>query len=886
MTVAHAGAAVRTTCPYCGVGCGLWVQADTDCVRISGDPGHPANFGRLCVKGASLGETLSTHRRLLSPMIRASRTSSPVVVSWDAAIATVAQRFNDIRQRHGPDSVAFYVSGQMLTEDYYVANKLMKGFIGSANIDTNSRLCMSSAVAGHRRAFGEDWVPVSYTDVEQADLLVITGSNLAWCHPVLFQRIVAARAQRPQMRVVVIDPRRTATCDIADLHLPLRADTDVRLWNRLLGHLASTGAGDGYSCPGSVEAVAATGQECRETVADACGISVAALAQFEDWFAGTDRVVTLFSQGVNQSTSGTDKVSAIINCHLFTGRIDRPGAGPFSITGQPNAMGGREVGGLSNQLAAHLTLEDPAHRALVADHWGVPTVAARPGLKAVELFDALHRGEVKAVWIMATNPLVSLPDADHARAALARAEFVVVSEAVAATDTLACADVGLPATTWGERDGTVTNSERIISRQRPFRPAPGEAKPDWWIISRVAAAMGWQAPFDYQAPGQIFDEYARLTARDNRPGGAPRRLHLGGLVGLSPTTYDQLPPTRWPVLPSGVLPDDGQWPAYRMVPTPAPPSRSLTDEDFPLMLNTGRVRDQWHTMSRTGLSPTLSAHWSEPTLDLHPQDALAHGIADGALARVNSRWGRVVVRARSADTQRRGEVFVPIHWNGQTASDARIGCVVSPDVDPESGEPAFKQTAVRVELFAVRWQGFAFRRSEPDSLPFDWWVRVEGRAHLRFELAGREPTEAAWARVAEWLTPAGPSERIELRDVAAGRYRAAWFVEGQLQACCFLSMTQDLPDRSWLTGVFAGEAPVPGRRFQLLAGAPARASAAGPIVCACFRVGRTALAEAVAEGCTTPQAITARTRAGGNCGSCLPEIRELIAAAAASAAKP
>ncbi|HXR51699.1 MAG TPA: molybdopterin-dependent oxidoreductase, partial [Steroidobacteraceae bacterium] len=453
-------AAVRTTCPYCGVGCGVLAQQDANASwQVRGDPDHPANRGRLCSKGTALAATLGEDGRLLQPQVHGQD------VGWDAALDAVASGLRRCIEDHGPESVALYVSGQLLTEDYYVANKLMKGYVGTANIDTNSRLCMSSAVSGHVRAFGEDVVPVDYEDLEAADLLVLVGSNLAWCHPVLMQRIQAERERRPALKVIAIDPRRTATAELSDLHLPLRSGTDVMLFNGLLVWLAAKGSMDSAFVSASTEGMVEALQAARvassdiQATAQACGLDVSMLEQFFTLFASTERVVTLFSQGVNQSSVGADKVNSIINCHLLTGRIGRRGMGPFSITGQPNAMGGREVGGLSTQLAAHLQLQDPAHRDAVQAFWQSPSIASQPGLKAVELFEAVHDGRIKAIWIMATNPVVSLPDADRVRAALANCPLVIVSDCVSENDTLPYAHIRLPAAAWGEKEGTVTNSD-------------------------------------------------------------------------------------------------------------------------------------------------------------------------------------------------------------------------------------------------------------------------------------------------------------------------------------------------------------------------------------------------------------------------------------------
>ena len=532
-------ASVRTTCPYCGVGCGLLAAPDG---TISGDPEHPANRGRLCSKGAALAETLDDSSRLLRPQIHGRDAG------WDEALDLVAGRFAETIAEDGPDAVAFYVSGQFLTEDYYVANKLMKGFIGAANIDTNSRLCMASSVAGHIRAFGEDIVPGCYDDIDEADLVILVGSNLAWCHPVLYQRLAAAKEARGT-RIVVIDPRRTATCEIADLHLALRPGSDVAVFAGLLSHLAENGVCDETWTqqnmpPGFAEALdaALTTAPSLAEAASIADLPVAALARFYDWFAATERTVTAYSQGVNQSSAGTDKVNAIINCHLATGRLGRRGMGPLSLTGQPNAMGGREVGGLANQLAAHRGFGE-ADLDRVRRFWNAPRQATEPGLKAVDLFDAVLDGRIKALWILGTNPADSMPRAGRVREALAACPFVVVSDCWP-TDTTSFADVVLPAAAWGEKDGTVTNSERCISRQRAFHAPPGEAKPDWWMLCEVARRLGAGSTFRYRGAADIFREHAALSAFENN---GSRIFDIGGLAGLSDADYDWLQPVQWPV---------------------------------------------------------------------------------------------------------------------------------------------------------------------------------------------------------------------------------------------------------------------------------------------------------------------------------------------------
>src|ERR1041385_5677405 len=527
--------AVRTACPYCGVGCGVLARPDGFGGAVTtGAPDHPANFGRLCSKGFALEETLGLNGRLLRPMLRRA-DKSYAEVDWDTATAAVADGFRRTIEQHGPGSVALYLSGQLLTEDYYVANKLAKGFLGTANVDTNSRLCMASTVAGHRRAFGEDVVPGNYEDLDQANLVVLVGSNTAWCHPVLFQRIVRNRTERGT-KIVVIDPRRTVTGDDADLFLAIAPGTDTALFSGLLVYLADVGALDQRYIDAHTNGFPDALKRAREIAPDAAATAAAAkldegeVARVFQLFRSKEKVVTCFSQGVNQSAQGTDKVNAIINCHLATGRIGRPGMGPFSLTGQPNAMGGREVGGLAHQLAAHMAFS-PAEIDLVRRFWNAPRMAERDGLKAVDMFDAIARGEIKALWVMATNPAVSLPHARHVRDTLKRLELFVVSDNVVGNDTIAGAPhVLLPAAAWGEKDGTVTNSERRISRQRAFLPAPGEARPDWWIVCEVARRMGGDG-FDFDSPHAIFDEHARLSAHGEDA--IARAFDIGALAGLT-----------------------------------------------------------------------------------------------------------------------------------------------------------------------------------------------------------------------------------------------------------------------------------------------------------------------------------------------------------------
>jgi assimilatory nitrate reductase catalytic subunit len=855
---------VRTTCAYCGVGCGIEAVVSSERkVTITGDPAHPANRGKLCSKGTHLGETVGLEGRLLHPEIEGRRAS------WDKAIRHVARRFADTIARHGPDSVAFYVSGQLLTEDYYVANKLMKGFIGSGNIDTNSRLCMSSAVAGHLRAFGEDVVPASYDDLDHADLIVLVGSNTAWCHPVIYQRIMAARAARGT-RVVVIDPRRTETCEEADLHLALRPGSDVALMNGLLAYCSDNGIVD----PDYLEAHVSTprgfwealGEGCDLwSTATACDVSPPDLLAFFELFARHERTVTLFSQGINQSLRGTDQVNAIVNVHLATGRIGKPGAAPFSITGQPNAMGGREVGGLATTLAAHMDFA-AENLATVKRFWAAPRIAEKPGLKAVDLFRQMREGRVKALWVMATNPAVSLPDAAMVREALALCPFVVVSDCIAETDTSRHAHVKLPALGWGEKDGTVTNSDRTISRQRALLPPPGEAKPDWWIVKEIARAMGWRDAFTYDRPAEIYREHARLSAYHND---GRRLFDIGHQAALTNAQYDALEPVRW----GGVPFADGRFSTpdgkARLV---AVEQRALDGalRDWPLTLNTGRYRDQWHTMTRTGLSPKLSQHRREPTVEIHPLDAETHGIDERDLVRVTTPQGASVFRAQLATGQRPGEIFTPIHWTDQQSSGGRTGLLPRASVDPHSGQPGFKATPARIDRLAVEWRGFLIARALPAAIPAAYFAKIRVGQGWLVELAG-EGDPAALARA---LLPRG--ERIEIVDGARGGLRIAVLGGGRLSAALYVARSGRLPERDWLIAQLA--AAELASSTELLAGRPAAPQPdRGAIVCVCFDVGvKTILAAVASQGLMSVDAVGAALSAGTNCGSCRPAIQRLL----------
>jgi assimilatory nitrate reductase catalytic subunit len=863
---------VATTCPYCGVGCGIIVDGSS----VRGDPNHPANRGRLCAKGATLARTLDDSRRLIEPTIGGQPAN------WDTALELMAHRFRDTIAEHGPDSVAFYVSGQFLTEDYYVANKLMKGFIGSGNIETNSRLCMASSVAGHVRAFGEDLVPGIYDDWEQADLMVLVGSNAAWCHPVLHQRLTAAKATRHK-RVVVIDPRRTATAETADLHLPIASGSDIALFNGLLVYLADNGAIDAAwtsrhttGLHAAIEAARADAPDV-ETAAVECGIDPEAVETFYAWFAHTECVLTAFSQGVNQATDGTDRVNAIINCHLATGRIGRQGMGPFSLTGQPNAMGGREVGGLANQLAAHLRFDRAADVDALRTFWKAPKLTTRPGLTAVDLFHAVADGQVKALWIAATNPVASMPRANRVREALRQCPFVVVSDCWP-TDTTALAKVVLPSAGWGEKDGTVTNSERRIARQRPFRTPPGMARPDWWMFAELARRMGWAEAFSWNSPSEIFREHAALSAYANNGG---RMFDIGALATLTDADFHQLKPIQWP-LPTAASGEGGRLFAAGGFPTQdgraqVVPVHYRRPQRSQFVLNTGRVRDQWHTMTRTGWVSQLAAHTPEPLVSINPLDATALGLAAGAMARIATEQGAVLLRVAPNHAQRRGELFAPMHWTREFASTGPVGGAVDGPCDPISGQPAPKATAARVTRVRTHYAGLLLRHSPAPPPGGLHWVRIAIERGEMFRLIGLDPLPRGTAldRFAAALLHAPATETLEMSDPARGVLRRAALREGVLEACLVLAPTAiALPSEIDFAELIGTVVPRHGGA-RLLSGR--RQSSDGPRLCACLGVTEAAIRHAcISNRLNSLAELGDLLGVGTSCGCCVPELEKIL----------
>ena len=691
-----------TLCPYCGVGCGLLVKVEQGRVtRVKGDPAHPANRGDVCAKAVHLPPTLRTPDRLLYPEVRARRDAARARVPWDLALRHTAERVRDIVETHGPQAIGFYASGQLTTEEYYVAGKLAKGFLRTNNFDTNSRLCMASAVAGYTRSLGADGPPCSYDDFDRADCMLLVGTNTADCHPILFKRLRRRKLEAPDgVSVIVVDPRWSETADLADLHLPLRPGSDIALLNAMLHVLVGERLVDqtwiDAHTRGWDDVRRAVMPYTPERAAALTGLSAGAIVAAALRFGRARRALTLWSMGVNQSHVGTDKVAAIINLHLATGQIGRPGTGPFSLTGQPNAMGGRETGGLAHLLPGHRTIRDLGARADVERHWGVPpgTISAVPGTSALDMFEAAARGDIRALWIVCTNPAASMPDLDLVEKALRQAELVIVQDAYHPTETTLFADVLLPAAQWPEKDGVMTNSERRLTHLPKLVDPPGEALPDAEIFTRFAAEMGWKASFASPAATDIFDEFAALTAGTgcDYSGVSHERLAVEG-------------PLQWPV-PDRAHPGtarlyaDGCFPTAdsraRFVPVEHAEPAEPTDARFPLTLTTGRVRDHWHTLTRTGKAPALAARTPEPVLDLHPRDARAASVRGGDFVEITSRRGMVIAQCRVTETVREGTCFLPFHWGRRlgfwkSANNLTLGVR-----DPRSAQPELKACAVRV----------------------------------------------------------------------------------------------------------------------------------------------------------------------------------------------
>jgi assimilatory nitrate reductase catalytic subunit len=894
----------RSTCGYCGVGCGVVIEHDGEHVTgVRGDPDHPANFGRLCAKGQALHLTMTPSAmrfRARTPLVRTARAAPFAPAGWTPTLEMLADRFANCIAEHGPDSVAFYISGQLTTEDYYVFNKLAKGLIGTNNVDTNSRLCMSSAVAGYKMTLGADAPPCCYEDLDDADVVLIAGSNTAWAHPVLYRRLEAARAQNPQLKVIVVDPRRTATAADADLHLAIEPGTDVALFHGLLHVLLWEELIDpawiARHTSGFAELKSIIREFTPRAAAQICGVREEDLVTAARWFGHAGAALSLYCQGLNQSTAGTAKNAALINLHLATGQIGRPGAGPFSLTGQPNAMGGREVGGMATLLSAHRDLADPAHRAEVAKLWGVDRVPDRPGHTAVELFEALAAGTVKMVWIACTNPAQSLPDQRAVRAGLERAELVVLQEVCTDTETAAYADVLLPGAGWAEKEGTVTNSERRITRVRAAVPAPGEARGDWAIATAFAQALearlrpGLPTLFPYLSVADVFAEHVKTTVG--------RDLDIGG---LSHARLDESGPQQWP-FPAGAtsgrarLYGDGCFPTAdgraRFAAVPYKPVAEPVNAHYPFKLMTGRLRDQWHGMSRTGTVASLHAHAPEPALSMHPFDLERRGLAAGDLASIRSKRGELIVPLAASDELRPGHAFLPMHWGGATLTGADamgINVLTTGASCPQSKQPELKHAAVRIARAELPQRLVAFGQARDDDA-------VATRAALRQALSG-----VAYASV---VMLSGPRPGVLVRAAAAEPFHAALLekvdaalgLTGDDIACyddprrgigrrlrqqdariAAVRMSGDVGAEAWLRDAFDSGDDVSALRTALLtpgARPPGRRIKRSALVCTCFGVTEDAI-----RACPGDLAhVQSELKCGTNCGSCLPELRRLVAA--------
>jgi len=692
---------VKTTCSYCGVGCGIVIKKDNNNkVFVEGDKDHPVNKGMLCSKGMNLHYVANdTSDRIMYPEMRWSRSHPRERVSWDDALDRAARVFKSITKKYGPDSVGFYVSGQSLTEEYYIVNKLTKGFLGTNNIDTNSRLCMSSAVVGYKKTFGEDSVPISYADIELADTFLITGANPAWCHPILFRRLEKHKEENPNVKIIVVDPRKTDTANFADLHLQLVPGTDVLLYNAIGRCLYKSGLIDEVFIKNFTEGFENYKDVILSTslkeASKICGVTEGDIKKAANYIGLSKGFISMWAMGLNQSVVGTDKNVSLLNLSLITGQVGKPGSGPFSLTGQPNAMGGREVGGMANLLAVHKDLANEEHRREVAQFWGVDEINPKPGLTATEMFDALENGKMKAIWIACTNPLVSLPNLNRIESAMKNAKFVVVQDISFKSDTVEFADLVLPAAAWLEKEGTMTNSERRISYLPKEIDAPGEARPDVEIFCDFAQRMGFRG-FNFNNSSEIYDEYAAMTKGTN--------------IDVSFLNYDRLKNEgtfQWPVpehKPEGtprLFLDKKFYTASQKaifnIPSKTYNTSVQPNANYPLILTTGRVRDQWHTMTKTGKVSRLKTHYPKPVLEINPVDAYLYRIKDGDVTEIRGENGVVRVRAKVTDTIKKGVVFLPMHWGKQLSNDLnRANNLTNTLVDPISKEPDFKFTRVAV----------------------------------------------------------------------------------------------------------------------------------------------------------------------------------------------
>ncbi len=912
----------RSTCCYCGTGCGVVIQSTGErIVGVAGDTAHPANFGRLCTKGNTLHLAAVNTGRATVPMLReknARRDRPLTAVSWEHALGTAAERFTRIIEQHGPDAVGFYVSGQLLTEDYYVFNKLARALIGTNNIDSNSRLCMSSAVAAYKATLGSDAVPCSYEDFDHADLMLITGANPAFAHPILFRRIEAARAANPALKLIVVDPRRTDTAAEADLHLAITPGSDVLLYSAMLNVMLAEGLVDHAFIAAHTSGFEALRRQIAgktpHAVATTCGVSAEDIITAARCFGQSKAPLSFWCQGLNQSIHGTANGAALIHLHLATGTLGKPGMGPFSLTGQPNAMGGREAGAMANLLPGHRNLVNADDRAELARLWDIPALPAQPGATAVELFDAVHEGRIKAIWIACTNPVQSMPDLGRVREALAKAEFVVVQDAWADTETAALADLLLPAATWGEKEGTVTNSERRISRVRAAVPPPGEARQDWRIARDFALALGGkfgakaeaEALFAFATPADVYAEHVATTVG--------RDLDIGG---LSHAALDRLGPQQWPFrndASSGTprlyadhrfAHADGK---ARFIALETTLTAEAPDADHPFRLVTGRLRDQWHGMSRTGRIPRLYAHEPEPNVRLHPSDMEKHGWTVDTLLRLTSARNSIVLPVAASEDVRPGQAFVAMHWGRRSLSHDGVNALTVSAFDPVSKQPELKHAAVRIEAAELPWRLTALRSagdgSDAAERALAWRARLEpllgavattdfavltldGRERplVAFSIASREPFAAdrveAIAKALDLpemgAETGGKTGSLCYHDRARHIIKRACIDDGRLTGVLLAGEDAAAP---WLRAALREGIEIDTLRrwiFAPLATPPMATAAPRRVVCNCFDVSANAIETEIRNGQTLPQ-IQEKLKCGTSCGSCLTEVRRMLTA--------
>jgi assimilatory nitrate reductase catalytic subunit len=861
---------------------------------VSGDEDHPSSLGKLCSKGRALAATVrQDSSRILNAQWRPDRATPRRAIALEDACDLAAARLAETIIMHGPDAVGMYLSGQLLTEDYAVFNKLARALIGTNNIDTNSRLCMSSAVSGYKLTLGADAPPACYEDLDHAQTVLIAGSNMAFAHPVLFRRLEAAKARRPDMKIIVVDPRRTDTCQVADLHLPILPGTDVALFHAMLNVMARDGLINTSYIAQHTEGFEILEQRIQafppDTAQDICGVPARDIARAAHWFGGAKAAMSFYTMGLNQSSSGTAKNTALIHLHLATGHIGRPGTGPFSLTGQPNAMGGREAGGMATLLPGHRDPANARHRDEIARLWGVDSLPSRPGKTAIEMFDAVLEGKIKVLWIAATNPAQSLPDQAKVRAALNKAELVIVQEAFANTETLEYADLILPAATWPEKSGTVTNSERRISRVRAAIAPPGDACPDWRLVTRVARKLAERiaphktALFDYENEAQIFAEHARSTAG--------RDLDYSG---LDYAILDSQGPQQWPYRPGGSpargqsvrLYADGIFPTSsgkaHFHDAPYVPVAENVTPRYPLRLTSGRMRDQWHTMSRSGLVPSLTRHVEEPCLYLHPDDMRRHGVPEGTLVRLHTRRGQVILPASGDEGLRPGHAFVHMHWGSGFIAGDGVNALANKVFDPISRQPELKHSAAGIEAVDFPWHAHAWvsgpvsvlrARLRPwlRRLPYAMLVpSAIGGEGVRLRLAGPECLSPGLLQAL--VHDLGLDQPDALFDDTAhgivrrlirdGDRLKAWLLAGNVRASDALLQWAD-----------TGLAPASASDVLMGRSGPVKRAR---IVCTCTSVTDVAINEALSRGLDL-EALKTTLKCGITCGSCLPEVRRMAA---------